>query len=119
MARPIAELDTFLTLLGASIPVGIFLILSCKYVITITIDVMPGEHDPANLSLPQQPFNACLLPLSNRIGTCRSVTNPYEAEIGGRVSSQLVLVHYLFGLLDLFHQSRYFSEHQGSQSLMP
>jgi len=69
MARPIAELDQFLTQLGASIP----------------IDVMPGEHDPANLALPQQPFNACLLPLSHRLGTCHSVSNPYEAEIGGRI----------------------------------
>ncbi len=47
---------------------------------------MPGEHDPANMALPQQPFNSCLLPISHHFGSCKWVTNPYEAEIGGRVS---------------------------------
>jgi DNA polymerase alpha/epsilon subunit B len=57
---------------------------------------MPGEHDPANLSLPQQPFNACLLPLSNHLSTCKPVSNPYEAEIGGRVSENLVCELWLW-----------------------
>ena len=56
-------------------------------------DIMPGEHDPANLSLPQQPFNACLLPLSNHLSTCHFVSNPYEAEISGRVSFSLLLLN--------------------------
>lgn len=44
VADPVRELDCLLTRLCASVPV----------------DIMPGETDPANYMLPQQPLHRCL-----------------------------------------------------------
>ena len=33
---------------------------------SIPVDVMPGETDPANYLMPQQPLNRCLLPVAAR-----------------------------------------------------
>ncbi len=44
---------------------------------------MPGEHDPSNHLLPQQPFHRSMFPLARSHNTFRSVTNPYDARIGG------------------------------------
>lgn len=63
----IKTLDEFLVQLGSCIPV----------------DVMPGEYDPANQFLPQQPLHRCMLPSAFSYSTVQSVTNPYEAEIDG------------------------------------
>jgi len=63
------ELDILLTQLAAS----------------VNVDIMAGECDPSNFTLPQQPFNKCLLPRSYQYSTFRSVTNPYEFEIDGRL----------------------------------
>ncbi len=49
----------------------------------VPLDVMPGEHDPSNYTLPQQPLHRCLLPLCSRYTTFRPVTNPYSADYGG------------------------------------
>jgi len=46
---------------------------------------MPGEHDPSNLMLPQQPFHKCMFPLSSKIKNFKSTTNPYEVEISDRL----------------------------------
>ncbi|XP_042241148.1 DNA polymerase delta subunit 2-like [Homarus americanus] len=48
------------------------------------VDVMPGEFDPANHIMPQQPLHCCMLPKAAMYSTMQSVTNPYECEIGGR-----------------------------------
>ena len=37
---------------------------------------MPGEHDPANFTLPQQPFHPCMFPHSARFFSFHAVTNP-------------------------------------------
>ncbi|DBA01625.1 TPA: hypothetical protein N0F65_011381 [Lagenidium giganteum] len=50
---------------------------------TMCVDVMPGETDPSNHTLPQQSFHSCLFPRSARFASFRAVTNPYEAQIGG------------------------------------
>eukprot|EP00588_Corethron_pennatum_P005025 CAMPEP_0194292686 /NCGR_PEP_ID=MMETSP0169-20130528/46244_1 /TAXON_ID=218684 /ORGANISM="Corethron pennatum, Strain L29A3" /LENGTH=314 /DNA_ID=CAMNT_0039040951 /DNA_START=79 /DNA_END=1019 /DNA_ORIENTATION=- len=47
-----AELDAFLCALGAS----------------VTVDVVPGEHDPSNANWPVQPIHPCLLPVSGTYG---------------------------------------------------
>lgn len=44
---------------------------------------MPGESDPSNYTMPQQPLHPCLTPLTTRYSSVRSVPNPYEAEVGG------------------------------------
>jgi DNA polymerase delta subunit 2 len=63
----VKELDDVLAQLAACVPV----------------DVMPGASDPANYILPQQPFQPCMFPEAAQYPTLRSVTNPYEAVIGG------------------------------------
>eukprot|EP01133_Synstelium_polycarpum_P002482 gene2482-2823_t len=68
-AIPIKEFDSFLTELCQSIPV----------------DIIPGETDPTNLSLPQLPLNFCLFPFSVQNTNFNPVTNPYESEMGGRI----------------------------------
>jgi DNA polymerase delta subunit 2 len=59
------RVDTMLTELGA----------------TVQVDLMPGEQDPAMLSLPQQPFFHGLLPNASQHASLRRVTNPYACTI--------------------------------------
>ena len=47
------------------------------------VDVMAGEYDPANHFMPQQPLHKCMFPKALSYPTVKSVTNPYEAAIGG------------------------------------
>jgi hypothetical protein len=49
----------------------------------VPVDVMPGENDPSNVTLPQQALHPCLLPLASRYSSLRTVTNPYDAEVAG------------------------------------
>ena len=73
---PTAHLDEFLATLLPSIPVT----------------VLPGESDPANVSLPQQPIHPAMFPHSRAYtaapgsgdqGWFESVTNPWEGDIDG------------------------------------
>ena len=68
-ARPLRDLDVVLSTLAASVPV----------------DLMPGDGDPTNQALPQQPLRACLFPESNRFapGTFAASTNPHDFSVGG------------------------------------
>ncbi|XP_039212426.1 DNA polymerase delta subunit 2 [Crotalus tigris] len=50
---------------------------------SVPVDVMPGEFDPTNYTLPQQPLHRCMFPLSNGYTTLQLVTNPYQANIDG------------------------------------
>ncbi|NXD87492.1 DPOD2 polymerase, partial [Halcyon senegalensis] len=50
---------------------------------SVPVDVMPGEFDPTNYMLPQQPLHHCMLPLSRAYSTLRLVTNPYQADVDG------------------------------------
>ena len=47
------------------------------------VDVMPGEYDPANHFMPQQPLHKCMFPKALSYPTVKSVSNPYEAVVGG------------------------------------
>ena len=73
---PTAHLDNFLATLLPSIP----------------ITILPGESDPANVSLPQQPIHPAMFPRSRNYanipgseepGWFDSVTNPWEGDIEG------------------------------------
>lgn len=64
---PVKEADVRLTELAASVP----------------IDVMPGAADPANYSLPQQPFNRCLFPGAAGFPTFTRSTNPHAFSLDG------------------------------------
>ncbi|NWX94480.1 DPOD2 polymerase, partial [Nothoprocta pentlandii] len=50
---------------------------------SVPVDVMPGEFDPTNYMLPQQPLHRCMLPLSSAYSTLQLVTNPYQADVDG------------------------------------
>lgn len=50
---------------------------------SVPVDVMPGEFDPTNYTLPQQPLHRCMLPLASAYATLHLVTNPYQADIDG------------------------------------
>ena len=59
---------------------------------SIPVTLLPGEGDPANVSLPQQPMHPALFPRSRNYasepgsdepGWFDSVTNPWEADIDG------------------------------------
>ncbi|XP_058715268.1 DNA polymerase delta subunit 2 isoform X2 [Poecile atricapillus] len=50
---------------------------------SVPVDVMPGEFDPTNYTLPQQPLHRCMLPLAGAYATLHLVTNPYQANLDG------------------------------------
>ncbi|KAI1754503.1 DNA polymerase alpha/epsilon subunit B-domain-containing protein [Xylaria castorea] len=59
---------------------------------TIPITLLPGAHDPANSSYPQQPIHPAMFPLSRAYaavpgstdsGWLDTVTNPWEGEVDG------------------------------------
>lgn len=52
---------------------------------SIDVDLMPGENDPANQNLPQQPLHRCLFPLASPYPTLKTVTNPYMFEASGHL----------------------------------
>ncbi|KPP63647.1 Pold2 protein-like [Scleropages formosus] len=57
--------------------------LLVQLVASVPVDVMPGQYDPTNYTLPQQPLHRCMFPLSTAYPTLQLVTNPYQADIDG------------------------------------
>lgn len=53
--------------------------------LSVSVDLMPGETDPTNLMLPQQPLHACMFPKSRVRDTFRGVTNPYRFQCHDRL----------------------------------
>ncbi|KAL0270573.1 UNVERIFIED_CONTAM: hypothetical protein PYX00_007939 [Menopon gallinae] len=51
---------------------------------SVAVDIMPGEHDPSNHTLPQQPIHQCVFPQSSNYTSLKRVTNPYECILQGR-----------------------------------
>lgn len=49
------------------------------------ITLMPGEHDPTNIMLPQRPLHPCLLPKSSRLESFKCASNPWIGKIEDRV----------------------------------
>ncbi|XP_029366812.1 DNA polymerase delta subunit 2 [Echeneis naucrates] len=54
-----------------------------QLVASVPVDVMPGQYDPTNYTLPQQPLHRCMFPLSSVYPTLQLVSNPYQANIDG------------------------------------
>lgn len=69
VAAPIAEVDRFLSACTSTLPVAL----------------MPGDLDPVNYLLPQQPFHRCLLPNSARNENLARVTNPFQCSVDRRL----------------------------------
>jgi DNA polymerase alpha/epsilon subunit B len=68
LSAPMREADLWLATLASTVPV----------------DLMPGENDPSNFTMPQQKMHPCLFPASARYSdTFKSVSNPYELDCGG------------------------------------
>ncbi|KAM9811166.1 DNA polymerase delta subunit 2 [Neosynchiropus ocellatus] len=57
--------------------------LLLQLVASVPVDVMPGQHDPTNYTLPQQPLHRCMFPLSSVYPTLTLASNPYQAEVDG------------------------------------
>uniref|UniRef100_A0A182MZ74 DNA polymerase delta small subunit n=1 Tax=Anopheles dirus TaxID=7168 RepID=A0A182MZ74_9DIPT len=51
---------------------------------SVPVDLMPGEFDPANHMLPQQPMHHCLFPRSAQFSSFKGVPNPYACELANR-----------------------------------
>ena len=49
----------------------------------IEVDIMPGEFDPSNYMMPQQPLHPAMFPKTKSYNTFHTATNPYEFEING------------------------------------
>ncbi|XP_058123972.1 DNA polymerase delta subunit 2 isoform X1 [Anopheles ziemanni] len=52
---------------------------------SVPVDLMPGEFDPANHMLPQQPMHHCLFPRSAEFTSFKGVPNPYSFEVADRI----------------------------------
>nr|XP_020446045.1 DNA polymerase delta subunit 2 [Monopterus albus] len=57
--------------------------LLLQLVSSVPVDVMPGQYDPTNYTLPQQPLHSCMFPLSSVYPTLQLASNPYQANIDG------------------------------------
>ena len=56
-----------------------FDVILSQILASCSVDVIPGETDPVNYLLPQQPIHPCILPLSTRFNNLRLCSNPYES----------------------------------------
>ncbi|XP_059192803.1 DNA polymerase delta subunit 2 [Centropristis striata] len=54
-----------------------------QLVASVPVDVMPGQYDPTNYTLPQQPLHRCMFPLSSVYPTLNLASNPFQANIDG------------------------------------
>ncbi|KAF7667921.1 hypothetical protein LDENG_00042190 [Lucifuga dentata] len=57
--------------------------LLLQLVASVSVDVMPGQYDPTNYTLPQQPLHRCMFPLSSVYPTLQLASNPFQANIDG------------------------------------
>eukprot|EP00730_Choanoeca_flexa_P000860 TRINITY_DN10369_c0_g1_i2.p1 TRINITY_DN10369_c0_g1~~TRINITY_DN10369_c0_g1_i2.p1 ORF type:complete len:498 (+),score=85.91 TRINITY_DN10369_c0_g1_i2:29-1495(+) len=49
----------------------------------VPVDLMPGEHDPSNKIIPQQPLHPCMFPLAAKYDSLKGVTNPCDFGVDG------------------------------------
>ncbi|XP_034548518.1 DNA polymerase delta subunit 2 [Notolabrus celidotus] len=57
--------------------------LLLQLVASVPVDVMPGQYDPTNYTLPQQPLHRCMFPLSSVYPTLQLASNPHQAKVDG------------------------------------
>lgn len=50
---------------------------------SLDVTVMPGEFDPSNHVMPQQPLHCCMFPQCSTHSTFTCVTNPYDCSVDG------------------------------------
>lgn len=71
---------------------------------SVAVDVMPGQYDPTNYTLPQQPLHRCMFPLSVPFPTLQLVSNPYQAIVDG-VQWVTTCIFILYQWYDLVRSS--------------
>ncbi|CUF13580.1 DNA polymerase delta subunit, putative [Bodo saltans] len=83
---------------------------------TVDVDLMPGETDPSNSFLPQQPLHPITLREASKRSSLRLVTNPYEFNVtpsdqrsNQDASSACVFVTSGSNVHDMMRQSRWTS----------
>jgi DNA polymerase delta subunit 2 len=92
-ARPLVECDAVLSQLCSAAPVLL----------------MPGDSDPANYTMPQQPLHACMFKRAATFSTFRSTTNPCDVRVddthvigtSGQNISDMVRFNSYFSILIL------------------
>ncbi|XP_050433902.1 DNA polymerase delta subunit 2 [Adelges cooleyi] len=52
---------------------------------SVDVQIMPGEFDPSDRTLPQQAFHKCLFPKTSEYSSLHRVTNPNKFEIEGNL----------------------------------
>ncbi|KAM4616989.1 DNA polymerase delta subunit 2 [Polymixia lowei] len=57
--------------------------LLLQLVASVPVDMMPGQYDPTNYTIPQQPLHRCMFPLSSVYPTLQLACNPHQANIDG------------------------------------
>ena len=50
---------------------------------SMPVDVMPGDTDPSNFLLPQQPMRECLVPSASQYSSIQHSTNPHDVSLDG------------------------------------
>lgn len=61
--------------------VGLMDIILHEFVQLLDVDLMPGEFDPSNHILPQQPMHQCLFSNAKYFKSFNRVSNPYDCEV--------------------------------------
>lgn len=49
------------------------------------VTLIPGQHDPTNMMMPQRPLHPCMLPKSSRLASFQGGSNPWVGKIEERV----------------------------------
>ena len=58
-------------------------ILFTQLAASLDIHVLPGDSDPSNFTLPQQPLHHCLLPSAATYSSFAPLSNPARTSFGG------------------------------------
>eukprot|EP00744_Colponema_vietnamica_P017040 GILI01023924.1.p1 GENE.GILI01023924.1~~GILI01023924.1.p1 ORF type:complete len:362 (+),score=83.41 GILI01023924.1:147-1088(+) len=88
---------------------------------SVEVDIMPGDTDPSNAYLPQQPLHPVLLRTTSRKPSVRLVTNPYDVSIAPSSNPSLPARMFISSgqnLDDLRRQTSFSSNVEAMQALL-
>ena len=77
---------------------------------SVDVALMPGQFDPSNHFLPQQPLHRCMFPQSGTMSTFTRATNPFHYDIDGVRCVHLVLQDFLCRPCVSRHLVRFFTD---------
>jgi len=73
----------------------------------LPVILIPGQHEPTNISLPQQPLHPLLLPNASRYDTFHTTTNPHESMLD---DSFFIVGHAGQPIIDMLQHANYSSD---------